>query len=73
MCGQAQENPRRKKRKKDIARKEVIQLEQRQYRQQFLDAKMSEHTSWVDNDVYDLVDMRKTPPKNMSKVDGSLQ
>ena len=48
---------------KNRARKEVTQLEQRQYRHQFLEAKMSEHKSWVDNNVYDLVDMSKHPPK----------
>ena len=57
---------------KNRARKEVTQLEQRQYRQHFLEAKMSEHRSWVDNDVYDLVDMSKHPPKNKLKVDGRL-
>ena len=51
------------------ARKEVTQLEQRQYRQQFLGAKISEHKSWVDNDVYELVDMNKHPPTIFSKVD----
>ena len=49
---------------KNSARKEVTQLEQRQYRHQFLEAKMSEHKYGVDNDVYDLVDMSKHPPKN---------
>ena len=52
------------------ARKEVTQLERRQYRQQFVEAKISEHKSWVDNDVYDLVDKNKHPPTNLSKVDG---
>ena len=28
---------------------------------------MSEHKSWVDNDVYDLVDMSKHPPNNFVK------
>ena len=28
---------------------------------------MSEHKSWVDNDVYDLVDVSKYPPKNLVK------
>ena len=36
-------------------------------RQQFLEAKMSEHKSWVDNDVYDLVDMRTCLPTNFVK------
>ena len=52
---------------KNRARKEVTQLEQRQYRQRFLEAKMSEHKSWVDNDVYDLVDMSKHPPNKFVK------
>ena len=52
---------------KNRARKEVTQLEQRQYRHQFLEAEMREHKSWVDNDVYDLVDMSKYPPKNFVK------
>ena len=45
----------------------MSQLDQRQYRQQFLEAKMSEHKSWVYNDVYYLVDMRKPPPKHFVK------
>ena len=45
----------------------MTQLEQIQYRQQFLEAKMSEHKSWVDNVVYDLVDTMKSPPKNFLK------
>ena len=36
---------------KHRARKEVTQVEQRQYRRQFLEAKMSEHKSWDDNGV----------------------
>ena len=28
---------------------------------------MSEHKSWVDNDVYDIVDMRKSLPNNFVK------
>ena len=39
------------KAKKHRAWKEVTQLEQRQYRQQFLQSKTSEHKSWVDNDA----------------------
>jgi hypothetical protein len=52
---------------KNRARKEVTQLEQRQYRHQDLEAKMSEHKSWVDNDVYYIVDMSKHPPKHFVK------
>ena len=47
--------------------KEVTQLEQRQYRQPFLAAKVSEHKSWVGNDVYDLVERSKHPPNNFVK------
>jgi hypothetical protein len=50
---------------KNRARKEVTQLEQRQYRQQCLEAKVSEHKSWADNNVYGLVGMNKHPPKNV--------
>ena len=49
---------------KNRARKEVTQLEQRQYRQPFFEATMSEHKSWVDNDVCDLVNLSKHPPTN---------
>ena len=49
------------------ARKDVTQVELQQYRQQFQDAKLNEHKSWVDNDVYDLIDMRKHPAKNFVK------
>ena len=52
---------------KHRARKEVTQLEQRQYRQQLMEAKMSEHKSWVAKDVYDLVDMSKHTPNNFVK------
>ena len=52
---------------KNRARKEVAQKELRQYRQQFLEAKQSEQKSWLDNDVYDLIDMRKHPPRNCVK------
>ena len=58
---------------KNIARKEVTQLEQRQYRQQLFEAKMSEHKFWVDNDVYDLVDMREDLPITWSNADGTSQ
>ena len=60
-------NSSSKPKSKNRARKEVTQLEQRQYRQPCLEAKMSEHKSLVDNDVYDLVDMSKHPPNNFVK------
>jgi hypothetical protein len=36
----------------------------RQYAKQFLEAKKLECTSWLENDVYDLVDTRKTKCRN---------
>ena len=45
-------------------RKEASQQEQRELVKQFLDAKKAECQSWLDNDVYDLVDMRKLQVKN---------
>ena len=41
-------------------RKEATQQEKRQLAKQFLDAKKAECQSWIDNEVFDLVDMRKT-------------
>ena len=45
-------------------RKEASQQEQRELTQQFLEAKKAECQSWLDNDVYDLVDMRQLQVKN---------
>ena len=45
-------------------RKEASQQEQRELVKQFLDAKKAECQSWLDNDVYDLVDMRKMQVKD---------
>ena len=61
--------PRDKQRLKAVLEKKgsYTMCELRQYRQQFLEAKMSEHKYWVDNDVYDLVDMSKHPTKNCVK------
>ena len=42
-------------------------MEFRQYRLQFQEAKQHEHKSWVDNDVYDLMDMNKHPARNFVK------
>ena len=44
------------------ARKEASAQEVRRYFQQFADAKHLEHKSWVDNEVFDLTDMRKVKP-----------
>ena len=45
-------------------RKEATQQEKRQLAKQFLDAKKTECQSWIDNEVFDLVDMRKTKVRN---------
>ena len=52
---------------KNIARKEVTHMELRQYRLQFQEAKLHEHKSWVDNDLDDLMNMRKHPARNFVK------
>jgi hypothetical protein len=51
-------NPKIKK------RKEASQTERRQYAKQFAEAKQAEYQSWVDNQVFDLVDVRKLKVKN---------
>ena len=45
-------------------RKEASQSEKRQYAKQFAEAKQAEYQSWVDNNVFDLIDIRKTKCKN---------
>ena len=45
-------------------RKEATQQEKRELAKQFLEAKMAETQSWIDNDVYDLVDTRKLQVRN---------
>ena len=40
-------------------RKEATQQQKRQLAKQFLEAKKAECQSWIDNEVFDLVDMRK--------------
>ena len=45
-------------------RKEATQQEKRELAKQFLEAKMAETQSWIDNDVYDLVDTRKMQVRN---------
>ena len=54
------------------ARKEVAYMELRQYRLQVQEGKQHEHKSWVDNDVYDLANMRKHPDRNFVKGRWSL-
>ena len=48
----------------DRKRKEASAVELRSYRQQFLQAKKDEIASWLENEVYELVDMRKHKVKN---------
>ena len=45
-------------------RKEATQQEKRQFAKQFLEAKQVEYKSWFDNDVFELVDMRKLKIRN---------
>ena len=46
------------------ARKEASAQEVRGYYKQFAEAKHLEYKSWVDNEVFDLIDMRKVKPRN---------
>ena len=41
--------------------------EKRQYSKGFLEAKLKEYQSWVDNDVFELVDLRKVKCRNFVK------
>ena len=50
--------------RKSRARKEASAQDVRGYYQQFDGAKHIEWKSWIDNEVFDLVDMRKLKPKN---------
>ena len=44
--------------------KEATQQEKRQLSKQFLEAKKAERQSWIDNEVFDPVDMRKKKVRN---------
>ena len=46
------------------ARKEAAAQDVRGYHKQFAEAKRLEYTSWVDNEVFGLIDVRKVKPKN---------
>ena len=46
------------------ARREASTQERRNYAKQFVDAKKAEVKSWQDNEVYELVDMRKYKVQN---------
>ena len=50
--------------RKPNTRKEASTADLRKYRHQFDEAKKLEHQSWIDNDVFDLVDLRKHHAKN---------
>ena len=53
------------RRKVNAARREATQQEKRLYAKQFLEAKHGEIKSWTEeNDVYELVDMRKLKVQN---------
>ncbi len=52
------------KTRKKQNRKEASSAELRQYKNQFWDAKQSEIKSWIDNEVYELIDMRKLKVEN---------
>ena len=46
------------------ARKEATATDLRQFAKQFADAKKAEFESWRQNQVFDLIDMRKAQPRN---------
>ena len=46
------------------SRKEASAQEVRGYYKQFAEAKHLEYKSWVDSEVFDLIDMRKAKPRN---------
>ena len=52
------------KRKQLKARKEASATDLRQYSKQFRQAKLDEYKSWQQNEVFELVDMRKHKPRN---------
>ena len=64
-CFQAQgiKGPQAKAKAKIKKSKEASAAETREYSKQFQEAKLAEIQSWIDNDVYDLVDLRKLSDK----------
>ena len=52
------------KKKQLKARKEASASDLRQYSKQFRQAKLDEYKSWQQNEVFELVDMRKHKPRN---------
>ena len=55
----------------DRSRKEANQTENRQYYKDFVKANEAEYKSWVDNDVFELVDLRKKVRKLCPRTLGS--
>ena len=53
-----------KAKRKPKSRKEATTTDLRQYQKEFIEAKTTEHQSWIDNDVFDLVDMRRNHVRN---------
>ena len=60
-CGKA---ARARAKMRSRARKETSAQEVRGYYKQFAEAKHLEYKSWVHNEVFDLVDLKKVKPKN---------
>jgi hypothetical protein len=71
------------KSKVNRARKEATTTDLRNYAKQFREAKKAEYESWLKNDVFDLIDVRKQPSRNLvtgrwvltvkRNMDGSFQ
>ena len=60
-CGKAAETQAKLRSR---ARKEASAQEVRGYYKQLAEAKHLEYTSWVDSEVFDLIDIRKIKPRN---------
>ena len=58
--------------RKNRARKEATLKELKVYARLFVEAKSAEIKSWFDNDVLDLVDIRKFNRRTLSQADGFL-
>jgi len=53
------------KSKVNRARKEATTTDLRNYAKQFREAKKAEYEGWLKNDVFDLIDVRKQPSRNL--------
>ena len=58
------ERQRERAKMRPCARKEASAQEVQGYHQQFAESKHLEYRSWVDNEVFDLIDMSKVNPRN---------